>query len=354
MLPDFGAFVNYKRKKSEDPLIKGDFSPPLLGAKPQLMGPPAPDELKLDTQDNKPNFDISDAMYAQPRTEEYLQHLRERPVREDYPTSFGRKLGATLLSMITGTPNAAIANPKLNKARELWQDTGAGLKEGAQFEQKDIVQRRLRLADMLRQARAQNNYQAKMLKINNDHMDRMQKIEELDKPELERKKLRDQEMSRHYGEMSDLRKQALQEQTYQGRARLAQGQQRLNIAQDRASQVSPLDQARIEKQAHLEVAKDPRFGEWYNSKRDAFGDKIELDANGNEVVRNGQPSVKEAMPDELKPMLQQALAAARDKVSKMHRSNYAAGAMGDEEVNSYLDNLGFGGEIPEFLRDENQ
>jgi len=57
------------------------------------------------------------------------------------------------------------------------------------------------------------------------------------------------------------------------------------------------------------------------------------------------------MPDELKPMLQQAIAAAKEKVINKHRSNYTADTMSDQEMNDYL---GWGDQMPDFLKEPNE
>jgi len=340
-LPDFSEFVNYRMKKKEPRSITDmSFDPEAL----------KPDE--HNTQDNAPDsgFDISGSMYAQPRTEEYLQHLRDQPKHEDYKSSVGRKIAGTALGMLLGNDFGVTEHP-LHEATEKWSDAGAGLKEGAQLEQKDVIQRRLRLADMLRQVRAEANYSAKMSKMNLEHKDRIQRLVELGLPTLELKKRMADEVAKQHGEVNDLRQQTFDEYKYQGRARLGQGQQRLNIAQERSNRVPPLDQARVEAFAHKEVAKDPRFAHWYDAKANDFGHIYELDNNGNKVMRNGKPSIKEEMPQELVPMLKEALAKEKDKIVTKHRSNYAADTMSDQEMNDYL---GWGNEMPDFLKEPNE
>lgn len=336
-----------------DNLFSGDFSAPLLDKNPDTMfGPPAPNAAsKLDTGAvDSFNYGANDPMFAEPRTEDYLSHLTERPKHEEYKSSFGRKLGGGLLGALLGT-DLGVTNKPYNEALQKWSDAGPGLKEGAQFEQKGLNVRRQRLNDLMRNQRANRDYQRKVDQANAEHEIALKRIETI-KDANEQKKQELEERRRHFDRMMQYRTER-DAQTIPLQARRTSAYEQ-SVANRTDKTLSGNEQMAIDKEAQRMVASDPRFAKFYDVKVGGFGDIVEKDPVGNDVIdpKTKAPKIKERMDETTQKMLTRALAVARERVANKKRSQYSSPYGFDSldwEMMSGQDNNPM-----DFLKDEQQ
>lgn len=273
--------------------------------------------------------------YADPSTDEYLAHLRNRPRRAEHGSSVGRKIAGTALQALLGN-DFGVANRPYTKAVEDWEDKGSGLKESAQIEQKGLIERRRRLNDVMRNQRVKREYDQRVAKTNQQHevaMKRLSLIEDAGK----RAQAENEERADRFKQIMDHKSWA---ESNIALPMVRNAQRRTDIAERAVDQrsdprVNASEQARIDDEAIKLVSKDSRFAKYYvpadpmgrmlGNKKDQFNDVVEMDKYGKpKRDKAGNFVPKERMDEVTKSMLARALAQARDKIANKRRSDFSS------------------------------
>lgn len=277
-------------------------------------------------EDPLAGINLDDLLGSNEQTDQYTDYLKNRPTHEEHKSSFGRKLGGGLLGAILGT-DFGVTNAPYHDALQKWTDKGPGLKEGAAFEQKGNIQKRLGLTGIMTQNRAERRLALDTDKAKRSYDNDMKRIS-LIEDRVQREKEESKRKEQHWQEMTK-NTEAYRAAIIKDRnKRTGLVEQRLN----KGAEDKPLDankQAAIDKQARKVVAADPRFGKWYNKDSDTFDNIPARDGNGNVKIdkKTGTAVLEEEMDEPTKMMLQAALVRAKERVAKMHRSNYETDAM---------------------------
>ncbi len=262
--------------------------------------------------------DLSDLIPESPETDEYIEHLQSRPRQDEYKSSFGRKLVGGVLGSLLGT-DFGISKAPYRNAMKSWQDEGAGLKEGAEYEGKENVQKRLAGQNIFTQGRAERRLSHDVTKAHKLFMQNEEKIAMMkdDKAKAEAHRVNADEFRKKSFELNKWYKEASMNDK---RQRTGMMRQRL----DNSNPEKPLDankQKNIDDQARKSVAADPRFTKFFDAAIGKFRDE---DEKGNKI------------DDTTKLMLEAALAKAKKRVAGLKRSDYEAMAMW-AEMNSDME-----------------
>lgn len=276
---------------------------------PFLMVDEDEDEFDLASLSEPEPFDLSSLIREQPKTDEYLSHLRNRPRPLDYPSSTGRKIGGSLLSALLGS-DFGVSDAPIRRATEDWMASGSGLEEESQVEQKGLSEQRLSLKDIMTNQRAQRKVMLDMEKSNRDYQLRLRDLDRLEqqganKEEIERQKmtLKDEQFNR----AMEHRKRLLENVSIPRR----QQQDRL---------ISPTQQRAIHDQAYRELGSDPRFSKWYNLQANRFMEEI-TNPLTNEV--------EETIDEQTKRLIQQEILKKRAEISKKRQRDYGLDLLED-------------------------
>lgn len=286
-------------------------------------------------EEEEPNYNFD---FETPRTDAYLEHLRQAPRSADSRPNFGRKLAAGLIGAVSGQGNAqAVLNaPYQNKLRD-FNESGAGLKEGAEYEQKDLPNRRLSMQAMMSDSRSKRDYLQRVKQATQNYEAKMASVSR-----LRDKDAQDKAKSEAQNELSERVLQARQEHNRvmegQGAARtkaystsVNDQHKRLTDAYSMDAPVKAGEQLQIEKVARHDVARDPRFTPFWNGS--GFATQP-VDANGKPLKGpDGKPLV---MDETTQKLLADALDKAKNRAATRTRRSYT------EPSDDLLAQYGFG------------
>lgn len=302
---------------------------------------PEPFDLPPERPSMTRNEPIDDDLYASPATDEYLGNLRERPRHDDFEGSRARRILSGIMKGLLGG-DFGVGDAPHQKALRSWRDEGSGLKEGAEIEQKDLVQRRLRQSDVFKQARAKREYELKVVAEVRRHKELVAKMEH-SKDQLHAQQAIAEDKSASTARILEWKK------TYES-AKLAQGDRSLNMQNRRTNayvadkenddddNITAPAQKAIRDEAKRRLKNDSRFSKWaqeddkgnvsfndipvYNNKGELKQYKKDgIDQNGR-AYKAGDYVIKEYMDEATKKMLADELVKQEEIVATRKRSSY--------------------------------
>lgn len=277
------------------------------------------------------SVDTDDDLYASPATDEYLGNLRERPRHDNFEGSRARRILSGIMKGLLGG-DFGIGDAPHQKALRSWRDEGSGLKEGAEIEQKDLIQRRLRQSDIFKQAKAKRDYELKVRQEAND-VDQFVKKMEHSKDQLHAQQAIAERKAVAITRMQEWRK------TYES-AKLAQGDRSLGMQNRRTNafvdknkdgRVGGREQEIIHREALRRVRNDPRFEKYWDAETKEFNDifmrdklgEVKLHKKDSPDGRVGEPVIREKMDPKLKEMIAQEIVKQEEIVATRKRSSYS-------------------------------
>lgn len=215
----------------------------------------------------------------QPRTEEYLGHLRGRPKHADYEGGTKRKIFGGVLGALFGD-DFGVSNPGYERATRSWADKGTGLKEAAEFEQKGVRENRLRVKDQMLATRARDALKFKITQEINDmkqfeiNMSRLRDKDEAAKQIAEYRAKTMARIAQHRKEFQDATL-AFRARAHSDNMAIRNRNADTYAASVGGSGKKPIPasaQLKIREKALQEVADDPRFSKWWDPTLKKFAD----------------------------------------------------------------------------------
>lgn len=274
--------------------------------------------------------EFDEDIYDDPRTDAYLAHLERRPRHEDYKGSKARGVISGILKGLLGG-DFGVGDAPHQKALRSWRDEGSGLKEGSDIEQKDLIQRRLRMSDFLKNRREHKKYELSVEKELRRHREFVARLEFM-KDDSEKKRLIEADRAdtlrrlAEHKERWELGKLAVQQGNLEQNRRRTDAYVANAGGMGRNNRPLPArEQEEITRRAHRMVALDPRFAKWYNPKVGGFTHRYKLRPDGSPITtdKRGNPVEPiEKMDEATQKMIQEAVAKAEAAVAKRTRSSY--------------------------------
>jgi len=264
-------------------------------------------------------------LYEDPATEAYLSNLRQRPQHDDFEGSKARRIISGIMKGLLGG-DFGIGDAPHQKALRSWRDKGTGLKEASDIEQVDIKERRYR-------SKNAGDLMYKTQKLLTEYNQKKRRLEEVDIPDMERKKLKDDLDNEYKTNLLELRKTLGSEALNIRRGKLAVDQRNANMNERRTKvmesnaegggRVSAREQELIHNEALRRVKNDPRYGKYWDEDDKDFNDIPMLTRGGKiRYDKAGNVEVKEKLDDITRKAIAAAIVKEEEIVAERKRNSY--------------------------------
>lgn len=259
----------------------------------------------------------------EPRTERYLNYLREQPVQQEFDVSTGRRLLSSLVGALAGRETGlAVRDANFRNALQEWKQRGAGLQEGAEFEQKGLTEGRKLFSEYQKTRRAKDRLATRQQEIFDRHQRELKRLEFIT-DSTARRQAEIELNGETLRELAAMRAETGRMEAITSQGRLAAAQKAEERLAEIAGRIPPLEQKRARELAKTVVARDPRFSEFWDNEAKGFGDILKLDREGNPMIdEDGNEVIEKEMDPATREAIMTALAQAEKEILAKTRKIY--------------------------------